>query len=502
MPFQAYDSAPTTAPSTGDFQAYPGTTSPTDFHSMVTKVPDSQSFVSNFFAPIKSGIQNVDKIASSVGGDVKQAGQDIGQNFNDTISGKKPAFGAGFQAVGDVAKAAISPITETLNKGTSDVANTASDVPTVQNFANSKVGNALSSAANIPGEKYSQWAEQHPEAAKNLEALGNIAQAGTIVGGGEKAGNLAQEGLSKTAEVAKPVIEKVGNVATDITDKTVGKQALASELAKSETKATQNALEIIKPKLTPTEEASAKAQGRGTTKGIMGKVDIAPTTKEVEMGKIAQEAGVTSKNNFDANIKNMQDFQKASAEKIRSGLKQADIEKPLNFDKPQFKGQLGNVMNSVKKPITLVGDAAKIASNFKTAVMKLSDTVKPSREGMLDLRQGLDRLINEQLPGNIYTKDTPLGQYMRNTRRALNDYVESKIPDGKLPDGSSFKGELRKQHLLYDAIDNVSEKAPKIGSNRITQFIKNNPKTFNAIKYGTGTIGLEKILKGSGIPLP
>lgn len=487
MPFQAYNTPAPTTPSTGGFQAYPNATAPIDLESQATQVPDSGSMVNKFFsnltAPIQGGIKNVGAIAGGVANDFKQGGQNIINDVQKTSL--SPDYNPKTQQnigttvadiVGQIGKAALSPITQTLGKATSDIADTASNVPQVQNIANSKVGTALTNGAGIAGDKYTTWSQTHPEAAKDLEALGNTAQLALGNEAEPSVTDAAKTGLDTTAEAAKPLIQKAGQVATDLADKTVGKQAVASDIAKTTANASQDALDTVKPKLTPTEQATARASGRGTTTGSLIKTaDIAPSAREVEMGKVAQEAGVSSKNTSDVNIQKMKDFQQASAEKIRTGLQQADQTKPLNFDKPQFKGQLGNVMNSIEKPITLVGDSAKIATKFKSAVMKLADTVQPTREGMLNLRQGLDKLINEQLPGNIYTKDTPLGQYMRSTRSALNDYVESKIPDGKLPDGSSFKGELRKQSLLYDAIDNVAEKAPKTGepSNAIIGRAKN-----------------------------
>lgn len=474
----------------------------------------------NLTAPIVGGAKNIASIAKgtaqAVGQDYQQGGQDVTNEMQmQTAPDLKTRMEGRLQEAGTIAKTALSPITNTINQTTQAMGNDLADNKTVQNAANSKTGQAITDTTNSAQQKYSDWATQHPEASKNLEATLNIGQLLLGAKGEEPIKSGLKTGLDTVADTSKPGLEAVksdittGAKATADLTKTgvkkvvdTGKSMLGRTPEALDAKANADALETVKPKLSPTEQANARAEGRGTTTGKIIKTgDIAPTTKEVEMGKVAQEAGVSSKNTADMNIQKMQDFQKASADKIRTGLRQADVEKPLNFNKAQFKGQVGSVMNGIEKPITLVGDNAKIAAKFKSAVMKLADTVEPSREGMLNLRQGLDTLIKEQLPSNIYTKDTALGQYMRSVREGLTNYTESKIPDGKLPDGSSFKGELRKQHVLYDAIDNVAEKAPKTGepSNpTVGKIMKFGNKPI--VKYGLGALGAEKIAKILGVP--
>ena len=143
--------------------------------------------------PLKGGVQNVKSIGQGIGQSFKTATQQSGQDFNDA-KGKSSIqqVGAGFQAVGNFSKAALSPLTETIGTGVNDIGTNLSQNKGFSNFANSKIGNALASA-NIPGDKYSQWATQHPEAAKNLEALGNITALGTSIPAGVEAGAMASE---------------------------------------------------------------------------------------------------------------------------------------------------------------------------------------------------------------------------------------------------------------------------------------------------------------------
>jgi len=101
-------------------------------------------------------------------------------------------------------------------------------------------------------------------------------------------------------------------------------------------------------------------------------------------------------------------------------------------------------------------------------------------------RSEFDAFIAKQFP-NLYSSETltPMRQAIRDVREAINDVVDSRLPEGKLPDGTSFRDSLKRQTLLYDAIENAAPKTPKVGSNSITRFeqaIKKHP-----IATGVGT---------------
>lgn len=159
----------------------------------------------------------------------------------------------------------------------------------------------------------------------------------------------------------------------------------------------------------------------------------------------------------DQNIQAMKNAQIESAQKIRAGLEDSQA----IWNKNDLKG----AMNDVEKPITVKSDPTlnRVANGFKKAALNLASTADKNLPGLLDVRQGIDSLIDKEFPSNIYSKDTPIGQYVRNFRQALNEEIASRLPDGTLPDGSTFKGELRRQSLLYDAIDNAAANGPKVG---------------------------------------
>jgi hypothetical protein len=110
-------------------------------------------------------------------------------------------------AGGDVIKEAVSP---TINKA----ADVISNIPAVQRSATGGAGAKVLDAADGITSRYQAWAEQHPVAAKNLEASVNIANllpAERLAGAGaEIAGRTASEGATAAADAAHAGYESIG----------------------------------------------------------------------------------------------------------------------------------------------------------------------------------------------------------------------------------------------------------------------------------------------------
>lgn len=440
--------------------------------STSTYQQDPQGYLQRVIQQYTQAGQNIQQDVESGANQISHGQQQAQQRgFMNTLKGAgNIVLGAGKTALntaGDVAGAIFAPITAAVEPAVKPIVQKLASIPGVQN--------------NIEG--LSAWASQHPEASHALESFFNIITAGV----GAEAEQPIKNAVQDTVSTIKSASEK-------------NTLKIAEEASKNASeKSLQETLNLVKPKLTPMEEASAKAAGRGTTEGgLLKRTALVPQKSEVEMAKYAGEAGVNSKNTFDQNIQAMKSAQKTSATAIRSGLEKSDA----IWNQNELKG----VMDSVEKPLTIKSDSTlnKTAENFKKAALNIANKAEKKTVGLLDVRQDIDDLINKEFPKNIYTKDTPIGQYVRKFRQAINDHIESKIPEGKLPNGQSFRGELRRQNLLYNAIDNVAEKAPKVGESarpilgRIRDFAKKHP----IITGGAAALGGERILKKMGAPLP
>ena len=312
-----------------------------------------------------------------------------------------------------------------------------------------------------------------------------------ITGGMEAGGNAGEVALSGAGGAI------TGGIGGAILGGTIGgiSGRVSNQAERLAQKETDNTWKMIQPELTKTEQAEAVKSGRITQEGKLGTVKQIPNARDTEMINASQPYVSGAKNELEA-VANMKQGIADSANKVRTGLEQSNA----IWNKNELTGEI----NKIQEPITVKSDTTlhNTFDNFKRAVLDLADKANKKTIGILDLRQNLDDLIDNEFGSKIYDKNNPMSNVIRSFRNTLNDFAESKIPDGKLPDGSTFRGELRKQTLLYNAIDNTAPKVGKLGSNAITRWIKENPKKANFVKWALMLTGAEKVLKTTGMPLP
>ena len=171
----------------------------------------------------------------------------MGQNIQDAGSGKQQVGTAALGATSDFAGAVFSPITELLKPIIAGDSQALASNPTFQQIANSPVGN-IADTAQQATQSYQQWAQAHPEGAKNLESLLNI---GSSVIGEEPVnviGDEAAQGAKAAANAGQGVLDTV---------KTAGDNIGA-------TKDLTNLQETISPKITSKETQAIINEGRLT----------------------------------------------------------------------------------------------------------------------------------------------------------------------------------------------------------------------------------------------
>ena len=323
---------------------------------------------------------------------------------------------AGLRTVGGVAGATFAPIME---------------APVVKP-ALEALGGAIS---KIPGvksiaEKVSKFAERRPVLAKDIENLVDIAALGGV------------------SAARKPVVKKTAVVA--------GKAATRLEKGLQE-QTLKEALDVVKPVLTPKEKTAALVSERGVvSKRILPRqfesTTLAPTAKETEMAKVVVNVVNKSKHPVD-NIGALGVESRTIGQKIRAGLEESEA----IWNKNELKARI----SKVERPISVKSDTTlnRQADNFNKAIFKLADEADKKAVGILDVRQKFDDLVKKEFP-NLYDKEmTPTRLYVSRVRQSLNEFAESRIPEGRLPDGTKVTEELRRQHLMLDAKENIAEKA-------------------------------------------
>lgn len=407
----------------------------------------------------------VKNYGQNVGNAVKGAVQNSGQAFNDAAQGKQSGFSAGFQAVGNAAGAALSPITEAIKPVVGGLSDILANSHQFQNIANSPIGDTVSKATGIPGNIYASWAQNHPEASKNLEALGNIAMLGTAIPAGADAAtsDLAKAGLNKAETATQSVLDAV--------------KAKGDAMVNGKTDA--HTWDVIQPKLSATEQAQAVTEGRIVTKGVLGTVTQVPVGRDLEMIQAAKPYVVGVKNPIEA-VSNMQNGIADEATKLSQGLESTGA----TYTQSQVKGALNKI-----EPPTMIASDQTLNKAYGLVKDKMVSLVGSGGKlsDLLQARRNFDSFIQKQFP-NLYNSDTltPMRSAIKDIRSALNNVIDSRLPDGKLPDGTSFKESLKKQSLLYDAIDNAAAKVDKVGSNKVSRFVKAHP---TAVKVGSALTG-------------
>lgn len=304
------------------------------------------------------------------------------------------------------------------------------------------------------------------QALNAVDAIGNVALAGSLV-------DPTITGLKSAGNAIVNTAQKV--------DVRMGGAATETALNKLEQSAIKDTWKKVSPELkTPTQVSEAAKSGRLETSPFGAVRQSTPTAgRDLEMTKAAAPYVKDAKTELDM-VKNMQKGIEESANTARAGLKNSKAIWNVN----ELKGKI----NQIELPISVKSDQTLLNTfeNTKKAVLKLAEDANRTPDGLLDMRQHLDRLMEDNFGSRIWNREDGVSQVYKSFRTALNNLADSKVTDGAL------KAALKKQSLLYDAIDNVAPKI-KLG-NVFAQFAKNNPKITKAIKYGaTAVIGGEAV---------
>lgn len=255
----------------------------------------------------------------------------------------------------------------------------------------------------------------------------------------------------------------------------------SSRATKAAASKTDDVLELVRKPLNKKEQVDAMTKGLGSREGLLKKVVIKPSKKDLEISKAAEGIVSTKVDPFE-NIYNLREAVDTSATELRQGLSQSKA----IWNRNELKG----ILSKIEKPITVKSDKTlnNQADNLKKAVLELAAKADKKHIGLLDLRQEFDSLVRREYP-NLYDQSlTPSRQYIYQLRDALNDFTEQKIPNGVLPNGVTFKDSLRQQHLLLDAIENIAQKAPKEGKSAITVLLEKYPLLKESLMIAGGSI--------------
>jgi hypothetical protein len=294
----------------------------------------------------------------------------------------------------------------------------------------------------------------------------------------------AQQSVQEGQSVGKTILTKGLKTVSEGLETAVLTKGIQN-VAKSAAEARNNnkIWNLIQPKLNVNEQAEAVKSGQIAKTGLFGKVSQVPDQEMIDVTR----KYIKSVDPIKA-VGQMQDGIATEANTLRSGLKQSKAIWNRN--------ELMGAINKNEQPHLLSGDIKKAYEKSLNLALKEAEKSPKSLDGLLDVRQNFDRIVAKQYP-NLYASDTltPIKSAVMDTRRAINSLIESKLPE--TADKAAFVQSLRTQTKLYEAIDNVATKVPKVGTNALSKF--KGSHTGKALKYAAeGIIGYEGIKKVFG----
>lgn len=418
------------------------------FNTAKQKEPKRQDILDRFGSTLKEYGQKYGAIAERVWN--PKEGKVMGQNpLSSGLQFTGTTIGLAQDLVFDVAEEITpKPVKEVLETGLNKLLQTKAGEEVIQ-FA----------------QQYNDWAQHHPQAAADIEAIFNIA---SII----PAGKGAQLGI-------KAATKSLGTV------ETVAKTGVKATEKKLVARTFDEAVDIVKPVLTKKQKTEAIKFGDletniiGTTKIKASELDNR-IAKSVE-GIVAKEAKVED------NIAAIRASISEKGETVSAFLKEHDA----IFNKKQLRSQIDQIKD--EHSILFRGDESirKAYDSVIDEYFKILDRHPKNLSGAWEARKEFDDLVRDRLPkafddvGNNAQK-----QAVRDVRQAVNGYIHE-----RLPEGSPFKSSLEEMSLQYRAIDNIADKAAgQVGKNIVSLLeakIRSNP-----ILSGAGLLGLGGLVSG------
>lgn len=384
----------------------------------------------------------------------------------------------------DISSNPLNPLTQI--KGATDILGGIGDI------GNEIVGSLFGIIGKQVSPAIQNWAQQHPEAAQNLKKiLQPTVNVGTqVVQTGVKAYESApapvQEVLRRSSDVASGLATlQGGKILANISKKAaeVAVKPLAEKILSS---TEEQLLELSRPVLSKKAQIKVIQQGKGQAQGLLTPAKIIATERDLKRAKVLEDIIDLKKNKFE----NINEINKAISNEAESAIK--GLEKN---NKIFNKKTLNSSLNKIEKPISILSDPRlnKMYDLAQEKFMFFVDKEKKNLAGLLKARKKFDIWIEEQIP-KIWDDPSikPLQKALRDMRKKANKFIIENLPDEET--SKIFENSLKKQNLLFEARDNIAEKAIKteLKGGKIPEFIKKH-KTF--IKGGATALGAGEIIR-------
>lgn len=342
--------------------------------------------------------------AKNVAGDFKNRGQNIINSVQDAGNRKQSPFSAGIQTVGQVAGAAGGIISHAIEPAINKAADVFSNNQTFSKIANSKVGDSVTNKTGNAFNKYTEWARQHPEASRNLEAAVNVA---TLLAG-EKP---LQSAVEATVAVTKNLATKTAT-------------SVSSGISKGVTGTAEGIVSAGK-NLKPAASGASRLMLGDDLKGA---VDY--FSKNIDNVNSFRSGGKTYQNIADTTTKAVKDFDNKSFQTFQK----------MKASLPEIKVPTSNVVGEVKK---IVNKLPPLIDKEKSIVQGIMEAVSgndsKTLKGLLDMRNRLDR-GGFFRAGEDYINSN---RFLTNVRNKINDMAITRATNYDKLKGTKVANQIR-----------------------------------------------------------
>lgn len=401
------------------------------------------------------GVLEQQPVLGTLGEKLSGRVQDIADTFQQPslTRGLLRSVGAVAGGVGDVTGAAISAA--------------------VPDFIEKPVTEGIGKfVAGIPGVKEGAeaYGKLDPELQKDLGAVGNIASLIPI-------GKGAAIGVGATKGFVPSVVRTASEAEGFVGD--MARRSLVKEAA-----------EIVSPKQTAKVSKTGIKSGRGEKSGFLGEISVTPDARTQRAAEAS--AGIVKKGNtMTENANALRGEISKTAEQLKSDLGKMEVV-PL-VQKEEMDDLLNRALQEIGENPTMVGDAGKSAE----LILKKFQSFLPKGDitalDLLEARKKLDTWMDSLQAGNVFNPNYESAKTvaLRAIRQGANDLIALKAPD------VAVKESLARQSALFDALENVSQKAAsEVGTNVLERFGKKHPGIRGLINMTAQGLGI-----GTGINL-
>jgi len=330
------------------------------------------------------------------------------------------------------------------------------------------VGEAAGDAIKGGVEEYGKFKENNPQAAKTLESVINV---GLLLAPVKSKANASPTVLGKAAAAT-------------------GKAA-SKQLAKNKSTFVQDLISPTKTKkVKEAEVARTVESGVGPFKRSI----ITPTTREAEVAsEVLKIKGVSQSKSVQQNYNAVNNANTKLAKRLESNVSKERAKIPL----PEISKSIDDAVN------ILIEESPLIVGNIQTTAKRVADKAKKliasnpqTASGLLRSRKQFDTWVRglprgeSKLSADAAMESQSLT--IKAVRNAMNDMLDSKVKN------TVVKRELKRQSLLYEALENMTPKAASEYNTALGRAWQNSVKVLPtknklvqqlAVIFGIGGLG-------------